>query len=135
MLPYPGFQAVRALLPGALAPRANPAYIAGHAMTDPIPPEPELSPRRRRLAFRAWHRGTKETDLLVGGFVARRIAAFTEAELDELEAVLELDDVDLADWLSGRRPIPAEAMTPMLARMAEACTEPGAGLPPERRGA
>ena len=112
-------------------------------MTDPMPPPlsapelepPPLSPRRRRLAFRAWHRGTKETDLLVGGFVARRIAGFTEADLDELEAVLELDDVDLADWLSGRRPIPAEVMTPMLARMAEACGEPGAGLPPERGGA
>jgi antitoxin CptB len=87
-------------------------------------------PRRRRLLFRAHHRGTKETDLLVGGFVARHIHDFSEAELDELEAVLELLDVDLADWLSGRRPIPPEVMSPMLARMAEESMRPGAGVPP-----
>ena len=77
-----------------------------------------LDTRRRRLRYRAWHRGTKEADLIVGGFVDRHIAAFTEDELDELEAVLELPDVDLADWLSGRRPIPAEVRTPMLDRIA-----------------
>jgi len=88
-----------------------------------------LSPRRRRLMFRAWHRGTKEADLLIGGFVRRHVAAFTEAELDELEAVLELPDVDLADWLSGRRAIPAEVANPMLARMVAECGGLGAGLP------
>ncbi len=94
-----------------------------------------LSPRRRRLMFRAWHRGTKEADLLIGGFVRRHVAAFTEAELDELEQVLELPDVDLADWLSGRRAIPAEVASPMLARMAKECGGSGAGLPPELRPA
>ncbi len=79
--------------------------------------------------FRAWHRGTKEADLLIGGFVQRHIAAFTEADLDELEAVLELPDVDLADWLSGRRAIPAEVATPMLTRMAGECGGLGAGVP------
>lgn len=93
----------------------------------------ELSPRRRRLLYRANHRGTKETDLMVGGFVTRNIATFSEADLDELEAVLELLDVDLADWLSGRRPVPAEVMTPMLARMAEACSQLGAGVPEAAR--
>lgn len=93
------------------------------------PSAPDLSPRRRRLVFRATHRGTKETDLMVGGFVTRNIATFSEAELDELEGVLELLDVDLADWLSGRRPIPPEVMTPMLARMAEECSRSGAGVP------
>ncbi|MFT8242691.1 succinate dehydrogenase assembly factor 2 [Roseomonas sp. BN140053] len=93
----------------------------------------ELSPRRKRLLFRAWHRGTKETDLLVGHFVARHLATFTEAELDELEAVLELPDVDMADWLSGRRPIPPEHATPMLTRMAGECAAAGAGVPVEAR--
>jgi antitoxin CptB len=73
--------------------------------------------RRRRVLFRAQHRGTKETDIMVGGFVARHIASFTDAELTEVEAVMELLDVDLADWLSGRRAIPPEAESPMLRRM------------------
>ena len=65
-----------------------------------------LDPRRRRLLFRATHRGTHETDILLGGYVAPRLAAMDAAELDALEAVMELPDVDLADWLTGRRPIP-----------------------------
>jgi antitoxin CptB len=82
---------------------------------------PELDSRRRRLVFRAQHRGTKETDILIGGFVARHIASLTDADVAALEAVLELWDVDLADWLSGRRPIPPEHDHPLLRRiMAEA---------------
>jgi antitoxin CptB len=74
----------------------------------------DLDQRRRRILFRATHRGTHETDLLVGGFVEPRLAAFTEAELDAIEAVMELPDVDLADWLTGRLPIPPAADSPML---------------------
>lgn len=65
-----------------------------------------LDTRRRRLLFRATHRGTQETDLLLGEYVAARIATMAPAELDALEALIELPDVDLADWLTGRIPIP-----------------------------
>ncbi|MGG5821718.1 succinate dehydrogenase assembly factor 2 [Falsiroseomonas sp. HW251] len=103
-------------------------------MPDDTPTEdltPDLPPRRRRLLFRAWHRGTKEADLMIGGFVKRHIAGFTDSDLDELEAVLELPDVDLADWLSGRRAIPSHITTPMLERMALECGGTGAGVPPD----
>ncbi|MDE2006905.1 MAG: succinate dehydrogenase assembly factor 2 [Rhodospirillales bacterium] len=76
-----------------------------------------LDPRRRRILYRATHRGTHETDLLVGGYLARRLAGMAEAELDAVEALLEMPDVDLADWLTGRRPIPPEADTPLLRAM------------------
>jgi antitoxin CptB len=112
-------------------------YMAGPSAQADMPDEPDtandLSPRRRRLLFRAWHRGTKETDLMVGGFVKRNIAVFTDGELDELEAVLELPDVDLADWLSGRRAIPAHVTTPMLERMAIESGVTGAGVPEHLR--
>ena len=82
------------------------------------PPEyAGLDVRRRRLLFRATHRGTHEADLLVGGFVASRLARFTNAELDALEALLELPDLELADWLTGRVPIPAEADCALLRQM------------------
>jgi antitoxin CptB len=77
----------------------------------------ETDPRRRRLLYRASHRGTKEADLMVGGFVARHVATLEAFELDALEAVLDLPDVDLADWLSGRRPVPEEHRSPLLDRM------------------
>jgi antitoxin CptB len=82
---------------------------------------PEVDPgrdtRRRRLLFRATHRGTYENDLLLGGFVRAQLDAFTEADIEALEALMDLPDVDLADWLTGRRPIPSEDATPMLLRI------------------
>ena len=73
--------------------------------------------RRRRLLFRATHRGTYENDLLLGGFVRARLDAFTEADIEALEALMDLPDVDLADWLTGRQPIPDDLASPMLLRI------------------
>ncbi len=90
-------------------------------MTRPETPDAKpLDSRRRRLVFRAQHRGTYENDLLIGDFVKARIADMTEAELDEVEAVMEFPDAELADWLTGRKPIPPHADTPMLRRIREA---------------
>jgi antitoxin CptB len=86
-------------------------------------PQPEpaaLDVRRRRLLYRATHRGTHESDLLVGGFVAARIHGLTTAEMDALEQVMEFPDTDLADWLTGRLPIPEEVASPMLLRLRDA---------------
>jgi len=80
-------------------------------------PETSLVPieaRRRRLLFRANHRGTQENDLLIGGYVGPRLHALTEADLDALEAVMELPDVELTDWLTGRVPIPPGPHRPLL---------------------
>ena len=84
-------------------------------MSQPVPAA--LDARRRRLLFRATHRGTHETDLLIGGFVAARIHDLTDAEITALEDVMELPDPDLADWLTGRLPVPDEFASPMLRRM------------------
>jgi antitoxin CptB len=89
-------------------------------MTDPddkMPMRQTTDTRRRRLLFRATHRGTFENDLMIGGFVRAHIETLTDADLDALEAVMEIPDNDLADWLTGRAPIPPEAETPMLCRM------------------
>jgi len=83
-------------------------------MTDS--PDPPRDARRRRALFRATHRGTQEADLLVGGYVTSRIDLFTDAEIDALEALLDLPDPDLADWLTGRCPLPDDA-APMLRAM------------------
>ena len=78
--------------------------------------------------FRASHRGTYENDILIGNFVRRRLAAFTEADLDAIEAVMEHPDAVLADWLTGRQPIPAEVDSPML-RAIRRAAEDGEGQP------
>ncbi len=87
-------------------------------MTDEF--QPPLDTRRRRMIYRAQHRGTYENDLLIGDFVKARIATMSEPELDELEQVMEFPDAELADWLTGRKPIPPHADSPMLRRIREA---------------
>jgi antitoxin CptB len=78
---------------------------------------PTLDNRRRRLIFRAQHRGTFENDLLLGDFVKQEIATLTPQQLTDLESILDLPDPDLANWLTGRQPIPPHADTPMLQRI------------------
>ena len=81
---------------------------------------PDLSARRRRILFRATHRGTYENDLLIGSFVRARLDRFTDRELDEVERVMEFPEPVLADWLMGRAPIPPEADGPVLRAMLHA---------------
>ena len=85
---------------------------------DETPAPAALDARRRRLLFRATHRGTRENDILVGGFVSARIAAFTDEEMDAVEDILELPDPAVSDWLTGRTALPEGAA--MLSAMREA---------------
>lgn len=62
--------------------------------------------RLRRLHFRAWHRGTREADYLVGGFFDRYGAEWSEAELCWFEALLDEQDVDILSWAMGREAPP-----------------------------
>ena len=77
---------------------------------DQTPATGALDARRRRLLFRATHRGTRENDILIGGFVAARIAGFSEDEMAALETIMELPDPAVADWLTGRAEMPDNAM-------------------------
>lgn len=72
-----------------------------------------LDPRRRKLAFRAWHRGIKEMDLIFGGYADLHIAKMSESDLDEFELMLETNDRDLLKWFTGEEPVPDVADTPL----------------------
>lgn len=69
----------------------------------------DLSPRRRKILYHAWHRGTRELDLLLGRFADDAIGTLTDAELDEFEALLEVDDRELFSWILGKAPVPEAA--------------------------
>ena len=97
--------------------------------TAPTASSAPLDPRRKRILFRATHRGTHENDLMIGGWLAPRLAGMAETELDAIEAMLELPDPDLADWLSGRRPIPPDHDSALLRRMRAAVAAPPQGGP------
>ena len=61
-----------------------------------------METRRKRLRYRCWHRGTKELDLLLGRFADAHVAALSPAQLDRLEALLEVPEPALYDWIVGR---------------------------------
>jgi antitoxin CptB len=67
-----------------------------------------LDDRRKRLLFRCWHRGTREMDLILGRFADAEIAGLTEAELVQLERLIEVPDPDLHAALTGGAPLRAE---------------------------
>ncbi len=67
----------------------------------------DLSMRRRRLRYRAWHRGTKEMDLVLGPFADAHLGGFGTAELDRLETLMDEEDTDLLKWVMGQEPVPA----------------------------
>lgn len=73
--------------------------------------------RLRRLHFRAWHRGTKEADLLIGGFFDLLSAGWAEAEIAWFEALLEEEDVEIMAWAIGRQSPPTRYEGPMMQRM------------------
>ncbi|MCR5859656.1 succinate dehydrogenase assembly factor 2 [Mesorhizobium sp. J428] len=68
----------------------------------------DLDPRRRKALFRSWHRGTREMDLILGGFADDHIGELTDAELDLYETILDQLDPSLFKWFSGEEPVPAE---------------------------
>ena len=80
-------------------------------------PVENLDTRRRRVRFRAWHRGTREMDLLMGRFADAELASLSAPELDDLEALLEAQDRDVFGWLTGELSTPQAYDTPLLHRM------------------
>ena len=66
-----------------------------------------LDDRRKRLRFRAWHRGTREMDLVLGRFVDANVAALSDEEIEILEELMEVPDPELYLWIAGTADVPA----------------------------
>ncbi|WP_140231013.1 succinate dehydrogenase assembly factor 2 [Sphingomonas japonica] len=73
--------------------------------------------RIKRLRFRAWHRGTREADLLIGGFFDAHHAEWSEAEVAAFEALIEEQDVDIMAWAMGTQAVPAAYEGPIMAAL------------------
>lgn len=76
-----------------------------------------MTPRRRRLLYRAMHRGFKEADLVIGHFAERHLPEMTGTELDEFSALLDVPDQELYAWVIGREPVPDNYDGPVFRRM------------------
>ena len=76
-----------------------------------------LDDRRKRLLFRCWHRGTREMDLILGRFADAAIADLTDAELTDLERLIEVPDPDLYAALSSGAVLAPEYRTNLFDRV------------------
>ncbi|MDB5684907.1 MAG: succinate dehydrogenase assembly factor 2 [Sphingomonas bacterium] len=73
--------------------------------------------RLKRLSFRASHRGTKEADMLIGGFCDAFAEGWDDAALSWFEALIEEEDVEIMAWAIGTAPPPARYAGPMMQAM------------------
>ena len=76
-----------------------------------------LDARRKRILFRSLRRGTRESDLVIGGFARMTLGNLNGAQLDTLEALLDRPDPELLGWVIGLRPVPPEFDTDVMAML------------------
>lgn len=70
----------------------------------------------KQLSYRAWHRGTREMDLILGSFADRHLAALDAAERAAFAALLEVPDPELYGWITGGE-APEALRGPVLERL------------------
>jgi antitoxin CptB len=76
-----------------------------------------LDVRRRKLLFRAWRRGVRETDLIVGRFADAYIDKFDDGALDDFERLIEVPNAELYAWVTGDQSIPQNFDTAVLRQL------------------
>lgn len=70
--------------------------------------------RRKKLLWRATHRGIKEMDMLLGGYVRARVSEMSASDLDALETIIAIPDQTLLAWATSQEPVPSGQSSPML---------------------
>jgi len=76
-----------------------------------------LDERRRRILFRAWRRGVREMDLIIGRFADAHIDKFDAQGLDDFERLIEAPNSDLYAWVTGAESAPGPYDTAVLATL------------------
>ncbi len=68
-------------------------------VTATVNPSREI--RIKRMTYRSWHRGCKETDIILGHFADHQLPTLSDADIDLFEQFLEEQDADIWKWLTG----------------------------------
>jgi antitoxin CptB len=96
---------------------------------DPVAEEfggsnPLRAARLGRISFRAWRRGFREADLVLGPFADQVGPSLSDEELDAFEALLLQDDDHLLySWIIQSAPTPAEHESSVMHRIRRFMTE------------
>ena len=86
-------------------------------MTGSVLSSADLEPLRKKLLFRAWHRGIREMDIILGRFADAHIGGMGAGELDEFAILLEVFDRDLIQWFTNETRTPSEWNTALFQKI------------------
>jgi antitoxin CptB len=77
----------------------------------------DMDIRRKKLIFRAWHRGTREMDIIIGRFAEAHVPDFNAEQLGQLEELMKENDPDVYDWIIGRTEVPEHCRNGVIAAL------------------
>ena len=86
-------------------------------MTEGVASADPLTLRRRRARYRAWHRGTKEMDIIMGRFADAELDGMNAQELDLFEELIDVGDPELFSWIVKGGEVPDAYRTPLFQRL------------------
>lgn len=78
---------------------------------------PERDAWLNRIRYRSWHRGCKETDLILGGYCTQHIHDMNDAELTLYEVFLEEDDAEIWSWITGKTTPQKQEYLPLIHKL------------------
>lgn len=90
-----------------------------------------LDERRRRILFRAWRRGLREMDLVLGRFADANLPTMSEPELEAFERLLDVPDPEALAWITGEAEAPPGLDASLLARLRDAPRAPLTQVQPD----
>ena len=61
---------------------------------------------RKRIFYKATHRGMQETDKIIGGFAEQELEKLSKDYLYDFDKLLDVPDVDLLNWILGNEAVP-----------------------------
>ncbi len=76
-----------------------------------------MDERLKKLRFRAWRRGFREIDLILGPFADRRLGECPADDIEAFERLLDAPDHDVYAWIVGQAETAPEHDTPLMARL------------------
>jgi antitoxin CptB len=86
-----------------------------------------LDLRRRKLLFRAWHRGMREMDLIMGGFADATVEQLDDRALTDFERLIDVPDRDLLAWITGEVSVPPDFDSALFRSLRDFHLSPGGG--------
>ena len=82
--------------------------------------------KRKKLRIRAWRRGFKEADLILGRFADKHLDTLSDADVALFEHLLDQQDQEIYGWIIGREPVPAEFQNDIMTALQNFKVEDGA---------